>query len=179
MQSLFSLKSWRAGAGAAKGYAFEREFWTKVDVQGEDDCWLWRKAKADTGYGVVFGPDGKLSYAHRLAWSFSRGGKRPGRWLIRHRCDEPACCNPLHLFRGTHRLNTMEAVKRGRMNTYQGPKPFTQGERHGLSKLTDSKVRWARRNRGKLTLDEMMAKLGVSASTLSLAIRGFTWRHVQ
>lgn len=167
----------KPGAGKRKGG--EREFWARVGVSTPDQCWPWLKACSNTGHGVVW-HEGKLAHAHRIAWAFDRG-KTPGKWCIRHRCDNPACCNPTHLFRGTQQQNMQEAVRRERLPDWNDvPKPWVQGSKNHNAKLTDGKVRWARKMvlGGQLTLTVACCYLNVSPSTLSVAVNGKTWRHL-
>lgn len=170
----------RPGGGKQKGSAFEREiaaFWARVKRGNPGECWLWLMGTDSNGYGtLVF--DGKQDRAHRVAWRIGRN-RKPGRWRIRHRCDTPGCCNPSHLFRGTQKQNIQEASRRGRMVRSHAPNPLVQGESNGHAKLTEARVRWARRNSGKIPLSVMCKKLGVTLGTISPAINGKTWRHVK
>lgn len=165
--------------GKQKGSTFERAFWERVDVQIKDKCWPWLKATDTNGYGVLWDENKSLNRAHRVAWRLSRK-KLPGHWRIRHRCDNPPCCNPNHLFRGTQKQNLVEAHSRGRMPNMKGiPKPYVAGENNGHAKLTDEKVRWARKNvYKKVSLAEASRMLNVSPATLYPAIHRKTWRHV-
>jgi hypothetical protein len=92
-------------------------FWAKVDVAGPEDCWVWTAALGSTGYGHLGGnrrraqPDYK---AHRLSWELHHGPIPEGLSVL-HRCDNPPCVNPAHLFLGTQRDNVIDAVQKGRM----------------------------------------------------------------
>jgi hypothetical protein len=156
----------------------ETEFWSRVQIGGPDECWPWLGGCSSNRYGIVWFKGIHIS-AHRLAWKFNRR-RTPGRWHIRHRCDNPPCCNPKHLFRGTQTQNLREASKRGRMSeNHRGPNPTIQGVLNGQAKLTEAKVRWARRKHGVLTISAMCKHLGITRGTLHPALTGKTWRHVQ
>ncbi len=89
----------------------EDKFWSKVDIREADDCWLWKAGKDSDGYGAAW-HKGKQQKAHRLAYEFTYGNT-PGA-LVLHTCDTPACCNPKHLYDGTHHDNALDNIKRGK-----------------------------------------------------------------
>lgn len=89
-------------------------FWSRVDRRGPDECWPWkgRVMASRRGYGrLTF--SGRMIGAHRMALSLSTGGDCPGLFAC-HRCDNPVCCNPAHLFWGTHQDNMDDCASKGR-----------------------------------------------------------------
>lgn len=96
----------------AKGTPDER-FWSRVEKRGPNECWPWLGAKGGKGYGRMK-IDGFAHMAHRLAYFFSRHRAPSAEMVIRHRCDNPNCCNPKHLVKGTQRQNVADMVRRGR-----------------------------------------------------------------
>ena len=145
-------------------------FWSFVDQSGgPDKCWPWRRGHCH-GYGWVW-LEGKNVLAHRIAYDLTHK-RKAGRWKVRHTCDFPPCCNPKHLLRGTHRQNLHDAVIRGRLSP-------ARGERNGKAKLTELKVKFARRQASKGVSGTRLAKrFSIDQSTMSQILLGRYWKHV-
>lgn len=77
-----------------RGEPLEVRFWKKVDVRGEDDCWLWLAGQDGDGYGAFMSDKGPIR-AHRFAWQ-SVNGPIPKGHTLHHRCETKLCCNPRH-----------------------------------------------------------------------------------
>lgn len=92
----------------------ESTFWAKVDKKSPNDCWEWT---AQLMPGKM--PYGRMMYSrkrwltHRLAWTFTFG-QIPEGLLVCHKCDNPKCCNPSHLFLGTDKDNFDDMANKGR-----------------------------------------------------------------
>lgn len=145
-------------------------FWSKVELRGPEECWLWTDGKSLKGYGSM-NMGGKTSQAHRVVWMLTHGSIPTG-LLVCHRCDNPPCCNPRHLFVGSSADNTHDMVAKGRLYT-------PRGEENGLAKLTAAKVREARAlHAAGVGLSELARRLGVDRSNISRAVNRKSWRHV-
>jgi hypothetical protein len=98
--------------------ALAERFWEKVDKGGPEHpvlktrCWIWVACRTDEGYGRII-IRGWVAKAHRVAWELANGPIRAG-LLVCHRCDNPPCCNPAHLFEGTGLDNSRDMVAKGR-----------------------------------------------------------------
>lgn len=87
------------------------QFWKRViPNEDEDECWGWSGYTA-RGYGS-FEADGKKWAAHQVAWDLFNGKSHRPFWVL-HRCDNPICCNPKHLFLGTNRDNVIDSIRKG------------------------------------------------------------------
>lgn len=94
----------------------EKRLWKKVVRSSEEECWPWvARARHRFGYGVISSGQGtgKALYAHVVSWGLANG-LIPNGASILHRCDNPGCCNPRHLYVGTHQQNMADMKARGR-----------------------------------------------------------------
>lgn len=129
------------------------------------DCWLWAGTREARGYGVTSFMKRNV-LAHRLSWELSHGAIPAGLHVL-HRCDNPPCVNPGHLFLGTHLDNIADMVGKGR---------HVRGERQWQSVLTEDAVRSIRAagESGR----ELARRFGVTASCISEVRNGKAWAHV-
>lgn len=150
--------------------SLEERFRSRVDVRGVDDCWEWSAGRVSAGYGAVWDNSiGRHRHAHRLAWEIVNGPIPDGQWVL-HRCDNPPCCNPSHLFLGTQADNDADRTAKGR---------GIHGVSHPYAKLTPDSVREIRsRIAGGEIPSALAIEFGVSSSTLYDMIHGKTWRHI-
>ena len=108
-----------------------QRFWSKVAPAPSECCWEWTACIESNHYGRVWFNNRK-ALAHRVAYQLAKG-EIPDGLVVRHTCDNPACCNPDHLILGTQADNMVDMVKRKRNCN---PK----GEQHYGSKLTTAQV---------------------------------------
>lgn len=105
---------------------FHEKYWTEPMT----GCWLWVGSVNYDGYGVIWYKHSRKR-AHRASYELHYGPIPEG-LVVCHRCDTPACVAPHHLFLGTSKENSEDAVRKGRMS---------RGEKVGTSKLTEQQVR--------------------------------------
>ena len=120
---------------SGKPVPLERRFWQKVAIKDPDECWEWTGARLKSGYGWVGTPVGARSASRAAAYLSGLMDTLKNPLHVLHRCDNPPCCNPAHLFLGTPQDNVADRVAKGR----SGSKPL-HGQTNGASKLTDVQV---------------------------------------
>lgn len=141
-------------------------FWAKVQRGKPDECWPWLGCTTTWGYGS-FKVGQKSFIASRVAYAVSHG-EEPGDKLVCHTCDNPACCNPTHLWLGTDADNGRDKDLKGRA-VHNGIK----GEKHMWSKLTTAQVLEVKTS--PLTGKALAAKFGVCKTTISEIRQGRNW----
>ena len=104
-------------------------FWEKVNVCSPDDCWEWKAFRSEWGYGLL-NVNGHPESAHRISYELHFGCIPDGMFVC-HKCDNPPCVNPSHLWLGTHQDNTDDRTQKSRQPV---------GENHPSAKLTDIQV---------------------------------------
>lgn len=142
-----------------------------------DACWEWAGAKNEHGYGVIGRgrrSDGNTK-AHRVSYQIFHGAKLTPSELVLHRCDNPSCVNPLHLWVGTPKENSRDMLEKGRGT----PPPVRRGVENNKAKLDEIKIQqiFHLRNKGHTTY-EIAEIFGVSRSAICSALNRHTWRHV-
>lgn len=148
--------------------SFEARFWDCVDVRGPDECWEWKSTRAVQGYGVIQSEDRQLK-AHRVALELS--GVNVGDRLVCHRCDNRPCCNPKHLYAGTHDDNMRDRNERGRV-----PK----GQECWAARLNEDIVQFIRvfYGAGIYTKTQLAERFGVSVPAIRKVVDRVSWKHV-
>jgi predicted XRE-type DNA-binding protein len=142
------------------------DFWRRVTRS--ELCREWQGPRDRKGYGLTTWR-GRSAHTHRLAWELTYGPVPPGMCVL-HRCDNPPCCEPTHLFLGTRADNAADAMTKGR---------HTRGEMVGTAKLTTAKV-FAVRSfvRAGYPQMEVANLFGCNTSTISRIARQESWKHV-
>lgn len=145
-------------------------FWSHVDKSsGPESCWPWTGNRMVNGYGRY-----SQDLAHSLVYELTYGSHPEDKPCTCHRCDNPPCCNPSHLFAGSYADNNADRVAKGREGVH-----VSFGEGNGLAKLTESDIREIRRRRatGEL-LTSIAADFGINMSNVSQIFRRVTWKHI-
>lgn len=179
------------------GVRTQDEFWACLEAPNAHGCRLWRRATYKNGYGVLqWG--GKTTGAHIVAYRLGvlDGDAIPAELLVCHSCDEfyapgdityRRCCNPDHLWLGTHKQNTQDAVRKGRMargmrqGSWTCPESRPRGEGHKGSKLTDEQVLSLRRvypPGAKTPLAALAQRYNCSRQTIRNALNGAFYTHL-
>jgi hypothetical protein len=110
---------------------FEDKFWANTKPQG--DCIIWLGPHWN-GYGKVYA-NGKMHWAHRVAWMLSNGEIPSGLWVCHH-CDNRPCVNPSHLFLGTRSDNMKDSGNKGRLAEFRKEKTYCQNGHEYTEKNT-------------------------------------------
>lgn len=142
-------------------------FWQKVGGETASGCWPWQGARTEFGYGQIFAMR-RVRYAHRLSWEMHRGPIPSGQHVL-HRCDNPPCVNPEHLFIGTNAENISDKLAKGRQ---------PRGQAIRQSRLDPGKVLAIKATLGLFTQQYLADLYGVSQSSISKIAMGETWVHI-
>lgn len=146
-------------------------FWSRVERRGEGECWPWKLKLNEKGYGR-FTVNLKTTMAHVASYLIAHGSIPDGLCVL-HRCDNPKCVNPAHLFLGTRADNNADMRAKGRAA------PMPRGRNDGT--FTSEKVRGRKHPCAKLTqaqLDDFVRQAAEGEFTANLAARfGLTIRH--
>lgn len=159
----------------------EERFWAKVDRSGGPEaCWPWTGAHVPLGYGT-FWMDGGYQRAPRVALLLSLGRPVPAHMDVLHRCDNPPCVNPAHLFEGNHQTNMrdMRAKRRDGWTTH--PELVARrGEQNGNARLTEAEVLEVRRLRDcGWSLSFIAGAFGITKQAVAAIVKGKNWKWLQ
>lgn len=145
-------------------------FWEKVDKNGPNGCWVWTAGlHKQFGYGQ-FWYNGINDLAHRMSWRLTYG-EIPDGLNVCHKCDNPPCCNPDHLFLGTDLDNARDRNAKGRHN-------MPRGSALPHAKVTEAMIPQIHelRNRG-LTHKQIGEIVGLGRAAVGLILNGKNWKH--
>lgn len=137
----------------------------------EDKCWNWLSSKTKQGYGKLgFKKHNQL--AHRISWELFRG-KIPEEMQVLHKCDNPSCVNPRHLWLGTNADNVADRVKKNR--TRIGDR---RGEKNGMARFTEEDIKTIRSLYPEFTQAEIGKRFGIHQSVVSAIVLRKLWKHI-
>jgi HNH endonuclease len=158
---------------AAKTPPLEERFWSKVERRSADECWPWKACarKKSEGYGA-FWLNGRHQPASRVAWLLTCG-LVSSEDEVCHRCDNPPCCNPKHLFIGSRQDNNADKVSKRR---------HAFGARVGTAKLTENNTAEIKRLKPSGVappgfIKSLAEKFDVSSRTIQSVWAG-RWTHL-
>ena len=146
-----------------------QKFWSNLSITlSPDECWEWlgRRVK---GYGMMCVSKRSIG-AHRISWGIHNGTIPEGMSVL-HKCDNPSCVNPNHLFLGTQADNIRDMMIKKRDK-------HPSGENHKNHKLVLSQVEniRLRYKQGGITFKELASEFGVSQSAINNIIQGNRWK---
>ena len=135
------------------------------------DCWIWTGPVNSGGYGTLtVGKEWPHIRASRVAYFLEYGVDPFPDWVL-HKCDYPLCVRGSHLFKGTPKDNTKDAISKGRM---------AAGEKNGCAKLTTDIIVEIRRRRitEQVLIRVLADEYRVARSMISRIVRGQRWGHI-
>ena len=151
-----------------------QRFWARVEKRGPDECWPWKAGINHNGYGLFRtgsrrDDSRKAVLAHRMSFQLEHG-RLPAPCAL-HRCDNPSCVNPAHLFEGTRADNMadMRAKERARSRPLRG-------EENPKTKLTEAAVETIRTLRGLVSQRRLAKIYGVAQPTIYKIQKRLCWR---
>jgi hypothetical protein len=140
-------------------------------------CWVWTGSRGSKAFpyghfGMGSRTDGtrRVERSHRVSW-FLAHGQWPSQFIL-HKCDNPPCVNPEHLFEGDNLANMADMISKGRKRT-------AQGTSHWKHVLTDADVIVIRRRLAAGETPEQLAPhFGVQSPAIRKILTRRTWRHI-
>lgn len=141
------------------------------NVIKQEGCWGWRKRPTTFNYSSLSGGKNKTVLGHRISWMIHNGEIPNNLWVL-HKCDNPICTNPDHLFLGNHKDNMVDCAQKGRRNV-------NYGVGHYRAKLNDDKVKEIKMLiKNGYSQSHLGNKFNVSPSTIQNIADEKTWKHI-
>jgi hypothetical protein len=155
-----------------------QDFWKRVKKGQPDECWEWQAARNSQvkgrDYGVMWAGSRRWK-THVFSWVLHFGPTH-GLWVCHH-CDNPPCCNPVHLFLGTCKDNVADMLQKGRSNRECGEDRYN-------ARLTEDNIReirrrYKRRSTGPDNGASLAQEFGIVKSMIDSIVKYRRWKHVQ
>lgn len=140
-----------------------QRFWSNIDTTGGMfECWLWTASTAAEGYGYIWWGS-RREYTHRISYTIHHGPIPEGLHIL-HRCDNPRCVNPTHLWAGSHKQNMHDKMHKGRSGTAKVTREIAlEIRKQYASRKYDQKA--------------LAKRFGISQPTVSDIVNYVTWRE--
>lgn len=154
---------------ATRRRSLEERFWLYVDLREWEsgDCWGWSSTVDRDGYPWIYSnATRRYLRAHRFSFELHNGQISTG-LVVCHKCDNPTCANPAHLFLGTTRDNNQDMAAKGRS---------ARGSRNVNAKLTASDVRAIRTS--DAAAPALAKRFDVTLQTIHHVRKRITWKHI-
>jgi len=167
------MRGQRRSSFGKRRLSLEECFWKKVDKKAENECWEWKGSKDNGGYGVMFKSRYPIKWykSNRLSWEIHFGDIPEG-LLVCHKCDNPACINPKHLWLGTIADNNRDRENKGRG-------ALLYGENNPNAKLTKEDIMKIKELRKTgMTQQKIADMYRVSQVNIGRILSGRLWLEV-
>lgn len=137
-------------------------------LTNDNGCWIWTRSYRGKGYAQITLSGRRQTTGNRAAY-FAYVGSIPDGMIVCHKCDTPICCNPAHLFLGTHKDNSQDCVSKGRLRPGRvgGPRKIADHQRMQIVEMSKA---------GALQ-KEIAEVFGVTRERISQIIRGKYVNH--
>ena len=143
-------------------------FWIKVDKSGKNGCWNWTWGTTKKGYGIFKLGDQSV-YAHRLSY-FMTNPAFDQSLCVLHKCDNPKCVNPEHLFLGNNTVNDNDKVSKDRQ---------ARGSMISTKLTEDDIVEMYKARLEGYSQKSLALKYRINQSQVSRILSGLRWRHMK
>lgn len=155
----------------------ENSFLKKTQRKDNDKCWPWKACVDQNGYGCMWNCIlKKRSRVTRVILFLYKNVPFESKLIACHKCDNPICVNPSHIFVGTMKDNSQDMVKKGRYNPANKPK----GSKHFASKLSEADVLKIRNmyRTGEHTYGSIAQLYNIDKTVIGKIIKKTAWKHV-
>lgn len=144
------------------------KFWLKTNKRSDDECWIYVGGKDKDGYAQFWDGDNQVhTRAHIYSAKIHLGKKMPN-MCVCHKCDNPSCVNPNHLFYGTALDNQQDKMAKNRQ---------AKGESQGHSKLTNEQIEQIRA-RANESYKVLCKEFNLVPSTVYRIWHNQSWKHI-